>query len=159
MSGLENISYFAGIKFHKGGRGLMLHQRIYASEILKRFEMEECNATSTPAETGLQPKKDPNEDEVDPTKYRRLIGSLRYLCHTGLALAYSVGMVSRFMQRPNVSHLATIKGILRHLKGTLDYDVLFPTTNKGKKCILVGYIDSSWCCDVKDRKSIDGSNT
>ena len=36
----------------------MMHQRKYAGEILKRFEMEECNSTSTPAEPRLQLSKD-----------------------------------------------------------------------------------------------------
>ena len=74
-----------------------MHLRRYAGEILKRFEMKECNSTSTPTEPRLQLSKDPEEDDVDPTQYRRLIGSLRYLCHTRHDLAYSVSMVSRFM--------------------------------------------------------------
>lgn len=37
MSDFGNISYFLGIKFYKCGRGLMMHQKMYASEILKRF--------------------------------------------------------------------------------------------------------------------------
>ena len=67
MSNLKNISYFTGIKFYKSSRDLMLHQRRYASETLKRFEMKDCNATSTPAESRLQLTKDPNIYEVDPT--------------------------------------------------------------------------------------------
>ena len=39
MSDLGDISYFLGIEFYKSGRGLMMHQKRYASEILKRFEM------------------------------------------------------------------------------------------------------------------------
>ena len=45
MSDLGEISYFPGIEFYKRSRGLMMHQRRYAGEILKRFEMEECNST------------------------------------------------------------------------------------------------------------------
>lgn len=75
----------------------MMHQRRYVSEILKRFEMKDCNATSTLAEPRLQLSKDSDEDDVDPIEYIRLIGSLRYLCHTRPDLAYSVGMSSRFM--------------------------------------------------------------
>lgn len=74
MYDLDNISYFIGIKFYKSSRGLMLHQRKYASEILKIFEMKDCNATSTSTEPRLQLMKDSNEDDVDPTQYRRLIG-------------------------------------------------------------------------------------
>ncbi|XP_050875805.1 secreted RxLR effector protein 161-like [Lathyrus oleraceus] len=89
-------------------------------------------------------------------QYRRLIGSLRYLCHTRLGLAYSVGMVSRFMQKPKVSHLTTTKRILRYLNGTLDYGILFHATDEEKECKLVDYTDSSWCSDAEDRKSTVG---
>ncbi|XP_050918955.1 secreted RxLR effector protein 161-like [Lathyrus oleraceus] len=65
-------------------------------------------------------------------------------------------MASRFIQKSNVSHLAATKKILRHLKGTVDYDILFPTANEGKKCKLLGYTDSSWYTDAEDRKSIIG---
>lgn len=51
----------------------------------------------------------------------------------------SVIMVSRFMQKSNVSHLAATKTILRYFKETLYYDVLFPTTDEGKECKLVRY--------------------
>ena len=156
MSDMGDISYFLGIEFYKSGRGLMMHQSRYASEILKRFEIEECNSTSTPAETRLQLSKDSDEDDVDPTQYRRLIGSLRYLCHIRPDLAYSVGMISRFMQKPKVSHLAAAKRILRYLKGTLDYGILFPAADKGKECKLVGYTNLSWCSDAEDRKSTAG---
>lgn len=37
MTDLGNISYFIGIEFYKYGRGLLMHQRRYASEILERF--------------------------------------------------------------------------------------------------------------------------
>ena len=57
MSNLGDTSYFLGIEFYKTSRGLMMHQRRYTGEILKRFEMEECNSTSTPAEPRLQLSK------------------------------------------------------------------------------------------------------
>ena len=49
-----------------------------------------------------------------------------------------------------------MKRILKYLKGTLNYGFLFPATNKGKECKLVGYTDSIWCSDVEDQKSIAG---
>lgn len=148
MCDICNISYSIGIKLYKSSRGRMMHQRRYA----KRFGMEECNATSTPVEPRLQLSKDSDEDDVDQTQYRRLIRSLRYFCHTRPDLAYNVGMIVRFMQKPKVSHLATTKRMLRYLRGTLDYEILFPINNEGKECKLVDYTDSSWCGDAKDRK-------
>ena len=74
---------------------------------------------------------------------------MRYLFHTRPDLAYNVGMVSRFMQKPNVSHLAAVKRMLRYLKGTFDYGIQFLAVDKGKECKLVGYTDSSWCSELK----------
>jgi hypothetical protein len=42
--------------------------------------------------------------EVDGTMYRSLVGSLRYLVNTRPNLAYSVGYVSRFMDKPTQEH-------------------------------------------------------
>ncbi|XP_050897603.1 uncharacterized mitochondrial protein AtMg00810-like [Lathyrus oleraceus] len=153
ISDLGHISYFIGIEFYNSTRGLMMHQRRYAGEILKIFEMEDCNSTLTPAEPRLQLLKNSKEDDVDLTQYIRLIGSLRYLCHKMPDLTYNVCMVSRFLQKPKVSHLATTKMILRYLKGTLDYGILFPIYDEGKECKLMGYTDSSWCSDAENRKS------
>ena len=59
--------------------------------------------------------------EVDPTHYRWLIGSLRYLVHTWLGIAFAVGYISRFMVRPMMEHLPAVKRILCYMAGTLDY--------------------------------------
>ncbi|XP_050876297.1 uncharacterized mitochondrial protein AtMg00810-like [Lathyrus oleraceus] len=132
MAHLGNISYFLCIEFYKSSKGPMMLQRRYASELLKRFEMEECNETLTPTEPRLQPSKDSDEDDVDLTKYKRLIGSLRYICLRRPNLAYSASIVSRFMQNPKVSHLSATKRILRYRRGTLDYGILFPAEDGGK---------------------------
>ena len=58
MSDLGDISYFLGIEFYKSNKGLMMHQRRYASEILKRFEIEEHNSISTHVEPRLYSSKD-----------------------------------------------------------------------------------------------------
>ncbi|XP_073222482.1 secreted RxLR effector protein 161-like [Cicer arietinum] len=122
-------------------------------EILKRCDMEHCNAATTPTEARLQLSKSEDEQDVDPTQYQRLIGSLRYLCNTRPDLAFSVGIASRFMEKPKVSHLAAVKRILRYVKGTLGCGILFPANDMGKSCELLGYTNSNWCEDKDDRKS------
>ncbi|GAU47720.1 hypothetical protein TSUD_285070 [Trifolium subterraneum] len=100
----------------------------------------------------------PIEEEVfvtQPPGYE-LIGSLRYLCNTRPDLAYSVGIVSRFMDKPKSSHLIAVKRILRYVKGTIDYGVFFPANDRKNECKLMGYTDSNWCGDVEDRKSTAG---
>ncbi|MCI38782.1 hypothetical protein A2U01_0060011, partial [Trifolium medium] len=70
---------------------MVLHQAKYASEILKKFEMLECNSSITPADTKLKIEEDGTGDTVDPTMFRQLIGSLRYLCQTRPDISYAVG--------------------------------------------------------------------
>jgi hypothetical protein len=60
------------------------------------------------------------------------------------------------MEKPKVSHLAAVKRILRYVKGTVDFGILFPSCDVGKKCKLDGFTDASWCSDVDDRRSTAG---
>jgi hypothetical protein len=48
-------------------------------------------------EERLKLSHDSTTEEVDATQYRRLVRNLRYLAHTQLDLAFSIGYVSRFM--------------------------------------------------------------
>lgn len=53
MADLGHISYFFEIDLYKKIRGLLMHQRIYAGEILKIFKMEHCNSAVTSTEPKL----------------------------------------------------------------------------------------------------------
>lgn len=95
MTDLGVMNYFLDIEFHKSKVGLLMHQMRYALDILKKYDMEHCNASITPCEARVQLSKIDEEDYVDPTLYRSLIGSLRYLCNMRPNLAFSVGIASR----------------------------------------------------------------
>ncbi|XP_050889249.1 uncharacterized mitochondrial protein AtMg00810-like [Lathyrus oleraceus] len=116
--------------------------------------MKHYNVVITPTEPRLQLSKNEDEQDVDPTQYRSLIGSLRYLCNTRLDLSFSVGIVSRFMGRPNVSHLEAVKRIIIYVKDSIGCGILFPAADTDRKCNFPGFIDSNWCRDKHDRKFI-----
>ena len=69
-------------------------------------------------EERLKLSRDSTMEEVDATQYRRLMGSLRYLAHMQPDLAFSIGYVSRFMQRPRTEHQQAVKRIIRYVAGT-----------------------------------------
>ncbi|XP_050909810.1 uncharacterized mitochondrial protein AtMg00810-like [Lathyrus oleraceus] len=141
MKDIGLMTYFLGIEFHKSEMGLLMHQRRYALEILKKCEIVHCNAAISSAEPRLQLSKNEDEKDVDPTQYRRLIGSLRYLGNTRPDLAFNVGIVSRFMERTKVSYIAAVKRILRYVKGSVGRGILFHAA--GRNCILLGFTDSN----------------
>jgi hypothetical protein len=91
---------------------------------------------------------------VDATQYRRLVGSLRYLTYTRPDLAFSVGYVSRFMQRSTTEHQQAVKRIIRYVAGTLDHDLYYP--RYPGEAHLVGYSDSDHVGDIDTSKSTSG---
>ena len=94
---------------------------MYAKEILKKFKMEDCNPVSTPVQCGTKLSRYDEGKAVDATLYRSLVGSLRYLTCTRPDIAYGVGLVSRYMEEPKMTHWKAIKRILQYVKGTLSH--------------------------------------
>ena len=106
-------------------------------------------------EERLKLSRESTAEEVDATAYRRIIGSLRYLVHTRPDLAFSVGYVSRFMERPTVEHMGAVKRLLRYIAGTIDYGLVYPRGSGEAK--LVGYTDSDLAGDIDTPKSTSGA--
>ncbi|MCI32716.1 hypothetical protein A2U01_0053930, partial [Trifolium medium] len=117
MTDLGTISYFLGIEFLNTSKGLMLHQRKYAGEILKRFNMTDCTPAITPMETNLKLEKNVDEDAVDPTLFKQIVGSLRYLCNSRPDICFAVGLISRFMEDPRQSHMKAATRVLKYIAG------------------------------------------
>lgn len=154
-SDLGTLSYYLGIEVCQHEEGITLNQRSYASKILENAGMIKSNPIQTPMELGLKLSKAENEREIDATIYRKNIGCLRYLLHTRPDLSYSVGVLSRFMQSPRESHGVAMKQVLRYLRGSIAYGLMFKrSTSKIPR--LIGYSDSSYIVDQDDGRSITG---
>lgn len=67
MTNIGLMTYFLGIEFHKYRKGILMHQRRYVLEILKKFEMEYYNVAINLVETRLQQSKNEDEQDIDPT--------------------------------------------------------------------------------------------
>jgi hypothetical protein len=153
MTDLGLMSYFLGIEVVQQKDGIFISQKKYASDILKKFKMEQSKPISTPVEEKLKLTRERDGKRVDPTHYKSLIGSLRYLTATRPDIVYGVGLLSRYMEEPRVSHLQGVKRILRYIKGTLTEGIFYGNNNDVK---LVGYTDSDWAGDIETRKSTSG---
>ena len=66
--------------------------------------MSNCNEAVTPLETRAKLKKESNDEFVNSTLYKQIIGFLRYLCNTRPDICQSVGLLSRFMEKPQECH-------------------------------------------------------
>jgi hypothetical protein len=155
MSDLGLLSFYLGVKVHQDSTGITLRQTHYAKRILELGGMVGCNPAHTLMEEWMRLSRHSTAMEVDPTHYRRLIGSLRYLVHTSPDLAFAVGFVSRFMERPTVEHQGAVKHILRYVVGTLDYGLHF--TKAPGSARFIGYCDSDLAGDIDTSKSTSGT--
>jgi len=71
--------------------------------------------------------------------------------HTRPDLAFSVGIASRFMEKPTVKHRSAVKQIMRYLKGTLEFGLVYTQTKSEE--VLVGFSDSDVGGDLVGRRS------
>lgn len=154
MSDLGLLSFYLGIEVHQDSSGISLRQTAYAKRIVELGGLADCNPAHTPMEERLKLSRDSTAEEVDATQYRRIVGSLRYLVHTRPDLAFAVGYVSRFMQRPTTEHQQAVKRILRYVAGTSDYGLHYPRCPGAAH--FIGYSDSDHAGDIDTSKSTSG---
>lgn len=154
MSDLGKLHYILGLEVVRQGDATFVNQAKYASEVLKRFGMENCKPVSTPREANEYLPRDAGE-AIDQTKYQALIGSLMYLAlGTRPDIANAVGAAAQFCSDPRTEHWAAAKRILRYLQGTTVYGILFSHAEGSSK--LIGYVDADWAGDKTDRRSTSG---
>jgi hypothetical protein len=103
-------------------------------------------------ENKLKMNKGRTDDAVDATRFRSIVGRLRYLCNTRPDITHAVGMVSRYMDAPTALHWAAAKQILRYVSGTPAYGCCYKG-GSGAEPSLTGFSDSDHAGDTDDRKS------
>ncbi|GLT43009.1 hypothetical protein SLA2020_169860 [Shorea laevis] len=130
MNDLGKMSYFLGIEVQQSGQ-----------------------AISTPTVPGTKFISEDGAAKIEPSLYRSMIGSLLYLSATRPDIMYSVSVLSRFMQSPSEIHLKGAKRILRYVKGTIDFGVMYSRSDEIK---LLGFTDSDWAGSEDDMKSTSG---
>lgn len=70
MTGLGSLTYFFGIEFTKTSKGLVMHQKKYAIDILKRFNIMNFNSPYTSTEVKLKLVNNEDYELVDPTLFK-----------------------------------------------------------------------------------------
>jgi hypothetical protein len=84
--------------------------------LIKKFITTNRNASDMSMEPGIKLGKDENGKPISPILYGLWVGSLIYLTITRLNIKYVVGMITRYLEKPKISHCKAIEGILRYLK-------------------------------------------
>lgn len=154
MTDLGLMAYFLGLEIKQSRKGVSVSQTGYAKKNLEKFGMVDCSSIDTLIEFGTKLTREDEGRYVNPTYFKSLVGSLRYLTCTRPDILFGVGLVSRFMEEPRSSHLLAAKRILRYIKGTATFGLMYPSEQSHEE--LRGFSDSDWAGNPDDRKSTTG---
>jgi hypothetical protein len=127
--------------------------------------MENSKLVATPMLEGLKltksicPKTEDEKKEViakhPGIDYRQIVGSLIYLQLTRPDIAFAVNMLSRMSRIQDIEHNIALKLVLRYLKETLQYGLLFKRSDS-PELTLTAYTDSDWAGDLDNFRSTSG---
>lgn len=125
--------------------------KLIIMKVLEKFNMVDCKPAKNPLEKGIKLPK--SEIKNENLHYRNLIGCLMYIAVCSRPdIAHAVSMLSQFNESHSEVHWKAAKRVLRYLKGTLNYGLVF---QKGG-LEVTAYVDADWAgCDI-DRKSYTG---
>jgi hypothetical protein len=150
MSDLGPLSFYLGIEVHQDRDMITLNKGAYATRIVDKARLTWCNPCATPMEPRIKLYKNSSAPATDGMEYKSLVGSMRYLVNTKPNFAYSVGLVSRFMEKPAKEHFAAVKRIIRYVARTIHLGCQCSRNENSK---LVGFYDSDVAGDIDTRKS------
>jgi len=139
---------------------LWLSQNQYIEKALHRFHMSQAKPVSTPLaahfrlSTSSGPVDTEEERYMSTVSYACAVGSLMYaMVCTRPDIAHAVNVVSRFMSKPGKEHWKAVQWILRYLRGTSKFGLMFDqrAANLGQ---VVGYSDSDFAGDLDELKML-----
>ena len=158
MKDLSEANYILGIKLLRDQKNkvLVLSQASYIDKIVTRFGMENSKRGLLLFRHGIHlskeqsPKTLEEKELMSKKPYASAVGSLMYamLC-TRPNICYAVGVVSRYQSDPGVEHWTAVKHILKYLKRTRDYMLVYSSGSLK----TLGYTNSDFQGDIDSSKS------
>lgn len=156
MTDSGRVQKLLGIRFTWGrDRSIRLDQESYARQILEEFGMADCKAVSSPLGPSVQLGYDsPRLGRGDHKLFRRLIGRLMFLVTaTRPDIAFAVNQLSQYLAEPGQVHLGAAKHVLRYVKGTIDYGLVYGAKGRRQQG-LIAYSDSAYANSKENRSTI-----
>ena len=115
-----------------------------------------CKPENTPFNQSLDFWDSSSSLLKDAGRYRRLVGKLIYLTVTRLDIAYIVGILSQFIQKPRTVHWLEVIRVLTYVKTAPGKGLVY---KKNGHLLIKAYSDSNYVGDRGNRKSTSGYYT
>jgi hypothetical protein len=138
-----------GLEIHRDrpNRTLTISQSQFITNLLQEHGLQDCKPVSTPLNPGCRlstsmcPQSEAEALEMRQYPYISVVGSLMYLALTTRPdIAYAAGVLARFNSNPGLPHWQAAKHVLRYLKGTVNYKLVYSPSTSSEPFIT--YSDS-----------------
>jgi hypothetical protein len=135
-----------------------LSQSAYIRSMASRFDLLHEPPVLTPMDSDVRlTAREPDEDAVDGTLYRAIVGSLLYCSScTRPDISFAVKDLSRFLSDPTAAALHQAKRVVRYLLATHDYTLQYSRDISSSLSAPVAFSDSDWAPQCTNRKSTSG---
>ncbi|MBW0495211.1 hypothetical protein O181_034926 [Austropuccinia psidii MF-1] len=158
MKDLGEASLLLGVKITHTDNGFTLSQEHYINTLAREYDLEKYSPANTPLKPNLQLNNATKEEEAEFAKlninYRSAIGALNYIStNTRPDITFAVSHLSRFLEKPGITHWTACLQVLRYLYHTRGLSLHY--SREGKKGIEA-YADADWGNSVVDRRSTSG---
>ena len=137
---------------------ISISQPGYIDRLLAKYNMTNAKTASTPFEKGTKLKLATIDDTLCNLKlYQELTGSLNHLAvFTRPDIAFAVSKLSKFNANPTTTHFKAALHVLRYLKSTRNYCIVYRRSTTVPITDIIGYSDADFASDEDDRKSYTG---
>jgi hypothetical protein len=109
MSMMGELTFFLGIQVKQTKQDTSVHQTKYTKDLMKKFNMAELKAVSTPMSSAVSLGLDEDGEAIDKREYKSMIGSLLYITATWPDIQFAVGLCARFQASPRSSYQMTVQ--------------------------------------------------
>ncbi|XP_075097581.1 secreted RxLR effector protein 161-like [Nicotiana tabacum] len=152
MKDLGEINIILRVKVVRSEDGIISSQEHYVERLLKKFEYFNVTSVSTLFDANSQLKKN-NGDPVAQSEYAQIIRSLMHLMNfTRPDITYVVCRLTRYTHNPNNEHWSTLAKLMKYLRGTMNYGILY----SGFSSTLEGCNNANWISDSDEIKFTSG---
>ena len=155
-----DMGYYIGLEVYQSPQPgiIFLHQHRYIQHTLERFGMADSYSVSTPSDPNVILSQIPDDSEntdVLRVPYKEAIGCLMFISLlTRPDITYAVNNAAKFCENPRNIHWTTVKRILRYLKGTSNFGLIYQRQSGNTR--LTGFCDADYGGDIDTRRSRSG---
>ena len=131
---------------------ICLSQRVYIQELLKQFNMKNCNSVVTSMIKDLTITDESDKNIVED--YLSLVESLQFfVIYIRSDISFAADFLTCWNSKSTLQCWKAAKQVLQYLKSFMNYDITFDGFNG---YCLVAYSDADWAGDIGDCKSTTG---